>query len=130
MSRINEALLASVPATILAAELARREAERRRANQARPSQASGGAVRNRGPPSPIDIVSNEDLEAHTIESFCNAYQISRSALYDAWAKGIGPRFFRLGTAKRISVQAGRDWVRQLEEAAAPQTLVHDEATAE
>jgi len=119
MSQIDKvALLASVPLTALEAELARRAAGGRRANQSRPLQASGEVIR-RGPP--IDIVSNEDIEARTIEAFCNAYQISRSALYAAWSRGEGPRFFRLGTAKRISRQAGEDWIKQ-REAATAQTL--------
>jgi hypothetical protein len=122
MARMNEAMLASVSASALEAELARRAGGGRRA----PKPVLEAERNRRGPP--IDIASNEDLEAHTIESFCRAFQISRSALYDAWAKGVGPRFFRLGAARRISVQAGRDWVRQLEQATA-QTPIDDEATA-
>ena len=122
MPRIDKALLASVPATALEAELARRNVEARRANRSRSSQ-SGEIV----PKEPaIDIVSPEDIEARSIEQFCRAFQISRSALYAAWAKGVGPRFFRLGAARRISRRAGEDWIKQLE-AATVQTANDDEA---
>ncbi len=117
MSRLDEmTLLASVSAPALEAELSRRAAGGRRVNQPQLSKMASEAVR-RGP----TIEADESLEAHTIESFCHAYQISRSALYDAWGRGEGPRFFRLGAARRISVQAGRDWVRE-REAATVQTL--------
>jgi len=126
MSRIDETALASVPAAVLEAELVRRAAEMRRANRSRPSQANGETVRNRGPP--IDIVSNEDIEARTVEAFCKAFQISRSALYAAWAKGKGPRFFYVGTARRISRKAGEDWVELLE-AATVQTVTEEDDEA-
>jgi len=72
------------------------------------------------------IEANENIEAWTIEEFCRAYSISRSALYGQWKQGTGPRYFKVGDMRRISRQAGLDWVRQLEQATA-QTPVDDAA---
>jgi|SRR5271166_5753423 len=115
---IDEAALATVPAAVLEQELARRAGEIRRAKQPRPASPKANG----------EIISKEDVEARTVEAFCRAYSISRSALYQAWAKGNGPRFFYLGAARRISRQAGEDWVKQLE-GSTPQTAVDDDEAA-
>ena len=55
--------------------------------------------------------------SYTIIEFCEAERISRSLLYRAWREGWGPRFHLVGTYKRISPEARREW-RQEREAAA------------
>jgi hypothetical protein len=55
--------------------------------------------------------------SYTIIEFCEAERISRSLLYRAWREGWGPRFHLVGTHKRISPEARREW-RQEREAAA------------
>jgi phage terminase small subunit len=124
MSRLDEmTLLRSVNDVALEAEIIRRRSGGKRKNNPNLSAQAAAVVRQG---SAIEV--DESISAHTIESFCNAYQISRSALYDAWSRGEGPRFFRLGTARRISVQAGRDWVGRLEQRTV-QTPVDGEAAA-
>jgi hypothetical protein len=54
--------------------------------------------------------------SYTITEFCEAERISRSLLYRAWREGWGPRFHLVGTHKRISSEARREW-RQEREAA-------------
>ncbi len=77
MSRLDEmVLLRAVPELSLEAELARRRAGGRREKQPRLSQMAAEAVRQ-GPM----IASTEDLAAYSIEDFCRAHSISRSALY-------------------------------------------------
>ena len=71
------------------------------------------AVGHNNPPDAIG-----DEEVHTIEAFCKRYHISRSNLDQQWQDGVGPRFFKVGTAVRITGLAGRDWVREREAAAA------------
>jgi hypothetical protein len=41
-------------------------------------------------------------QSYTIAEFCQAERISRAMLYKLWAEGKGPRWFCIGTAKRIS----------------------------
>lgn len=54
----------------------------------------------------------------TIAEFCAAEKVSRSKLYLMWAEGKGPRWFMIGTTRRISAEARRDWRRALEAEAA------------
>lgn len=53
----------------------------------------------------------------TVKEFCELERISRTLLYRAWREGWGPRFHLVGTHKRISPEARREW-RQEREAAA------------
>jgi len=55
--------------------------------------------------------------SHTICEFCQVERISRSLLYRAWREGWGPRFHLIGTHRRISPEARREW-RQDREAEA------------
>ena len=55
--------------------------------------------------------------AFTVNEFCSAHRVSRSALYELWSCGLGPRFFMVGTHRRISNEAAADW-RAAGEAAA------------
>ena len=50
----------------------------------------------------------------TINEFCAAERISRAKLYTLWAEGKGPRWFSIGTHRRISHEARVEWRRGLE----------------
>jgi hypothetical protein len=54
------------------------------------------------------------MESRTVNEFCARQKISRSELYKAWRQGKGPRYFEVGTHKRISDEAEADWVRERE----------------
>jgi hypothetical protein len=55
---------------------------------------------------------------YTIAEFCLAHRISRTALYDLWNAGNGPRRIQIGTGRSskvlISVEAAKAWRRQRE----------------
>ena len=54
----------------------------------------------------------------TIAEFCAAEKIGRSKLYQLWREGRGPRFFLVGTHRRISHEARTEWRHQMENEAA------------
>jgi hypothetical protein len=56
--------------------------------------------------------------SYTIREFCEAEKLSRAMLYRLWAEGRGPRWFCIGSHKRISHEARTEWRRQLEAEAA------------
>jgi hypothetical protein len=60
-------------------------------------------------------MSTED-QSYTINEFCAAERLSRAMLYKLWAEGKGPRWFNVGTHRRISHEARVAWRRQLEAA--------------
>jgi hypothetical protein len=62
--------------------------------------------------------------SYTIDEFCKAERISRAFLYKLWAKGNGPRYYLVGTVRRISHQARLEWHRQLEAAAESGDAAH------
>ena len=53
-------------------------------------------------------------ESYTIDSFIAAERMSRSALYLAWRRGRGPRYYNIDGRRRITAEARRDWHHQLE----------------
>jgi hypothetical protein len=53
----------------------------------------------------------------TINEFCAAEKISRAKLYEEWSGGRGPRFYYVGSHRRISHEARIEWRRGLEAAA-------------
>lgn len=55
--------------------------------------------------------------AFTVNEFCRAHRISRSALYALWRAGIGPRYISVGIKKLISFEAAAAWRREREAAA-------------
>jgi hypothetical protein len=57
------------------------------------------------------------VAAYTVAEFCNTHRISRSKLYQLWAAGVGPRFFRVGNSIRISTEAATEFRREREAAA-------------
>ena len=63
-------------------------------------------------------MSDTDSHTYTINEFCRVEHISRSLLYQLWQQGRGPRYFFVGTHRRITEQARQDWHRQLEAQAA------------
>lgn len=56
--------------------------------------------------------------ALSIDVFCALHDIGRRTLYDLWAEGRGPRFFKVGARTLISLEAATAWRRQLEDEAA------------
>lgn len=86
------------------AALVQRIKEALRADESQKSQTNpGGIAHNRGPPI-------EDPPVYTVVEFCARHKISRSALYTMWDAGTGPRFFKIGTAVRISREAAIQWL--------------------
>jgi hypothetical protein len=77
------------------------------ASPARQQHPSGSA-------SPLGV-SDPSL---TPKEFCAAEKISRSMLYKLWGQGKGPRWFYVGTTRRISHEARQEWRRAGEAAAA------------
>jgi hypothetical protein len=62
--------------------------------------------------------------SYTIAEFCEAERMSRSALYNLWKQGKGPRYYLNGTSRRITGQARRDFHREREaDAQAPRASV-------
>jgi hypothetical protein len=59
---------------------------------------------------------NMSNQSYTVDTFCEAERISRSMLYKLWSQGQGPRFFMVGTVRRISHEARLEWQRQMEAA--------------
>jgi hypothetical protein len=54
--------------------------------------------------------------SYTITEFCQAERISRAMLYKLWSQGKGPRFYYVGSVRRISHEARLEWHRQCEAA--------------
>jgi hypothetical protein len=61
--------------------------------------------------------AREEIAAYTIDEFCRAHRVGRATLYELWKRGIGPRYFLVGSHRRISVEAAADY-RAAREAAA------------
>ena len=57
-------------------------------------------------------------QSYTVDEFAEAERLSRSMLYKLWSQGQGPRFYMVGSVRRISHDARIEWQGQLEEAAA------------
>jgi hypothetical protein len=55
--------------------------------------------------------------AYSIDTFCAVHDISRASLYNAWAEGTGPAFFRVGSKRLISREAAARWREEREQAA-------------
>jgi predicted DNA-binding transcriptional regulator AlpA len=66
---------------------------------------------------PEDGAQGLHRAALTVAEFCAAYRISRSALYQLWAQGIGPKYFKIGVKILISIEAADQWRREREAAA-------------
>lgn len=55
-------------------------------------------------------------QSYTVNEFCAAERISRGMLYKLWGQGKGPRFYMVGSVRRISHTARVEWHQQLEAA--------------
>jgi hypothetical protein len=55
-------------------------------------------------------------QSYTVNEFCAAERISRAMLYKLWNEGNGPRFYQVGTHRRISHQARIEWQQAMEAA--------------
>ena len=53
-------------------------------------------------------------QSYTVDEFAEAERMSRSMVYKLWSQGQGPRFYMVGTVRRISEEARQEWRRQLE----------------
>ena len=53
-------------------------------------------------------------QSYTVDAFAKAEGICRSMVYKLWKQGKGPRFYMVGTVRRISHQARIDWQREWE----------------
>ena len=53
-------------------------------------------------------------QSYTVSEFCAAERITRSMLYKIWSLDKGPRFYLVGTVRRISHEARIEWQRQHE----------------
>jgi hypothetical protein len=62
--------------------------------------------------------------SYTIDEFCKAERISRAFLYKLWANGKGPRYYLVGTVRRISHEARLEWQQQFEVAAKSGEVAH------
>ena len=52
--------------------------------------------------------------SYTVNEFCAAEKISRAQLYKEWRANRGPRFFLVGSFRRISAEARAEWRRRRE----------------
>ena len=73
-------------------------------------------------PSPAQI-------AYSPKTLCRVAGISLTLLYDAWSKGIGPKFARLNTRRIITHTDAVEWLEWLKAETTPETeRVHAEKT--
>lgn len=54
-------------------------------------------------------------KAYTVDQFCELYNISRAFAYKLWDSGLGPRYYKVGTRRFVSVEAAEEWRKQNEE---------------
>ena len=57
----------------------------------------------------------QDPIVYDVKSYCAAHRKSRSALYNDWAKGRGPDFYKEGSSVRITGAAASRYRAKLEE---------------
>ena len=53
-------------------------------------------------------------QSYTVDEFCTAERLSRSMVYKLWSQGQGPRFYMVGSVRRISAEARLEWQRSME----------------
>jgi len=61
-------------------------------------------------------LEHREALVYTPQEFCDAHRMSRAGLYDAWKKGIGPRFFNVGSKVLITREAAAEWRAEREKA--------------
>jgi hypothetical protein len=64
--------------------------------------------------------------SYTVGTFCEAERISRAMLYKLWSQSKGPRFYYVGSVRRISREARLEWQRQFEAVAKSGEAEHRE----
>ena len=69
--------------------------------------------------SPPERDGNMSDQSYTVDEFAEAERMSRSMVYKLWSQGQGPRFYMVGTVRRITHEARLEWHRQLEAATSP-----------
>ena len=57
---------------------------------------------------------NMSDQSYTVDEFSKAERMSRSMLYKLWSQGQGPRFYYVGTVRRITEEMRREWQRKFE----------------
>jgi hypothetical protein len=55
-----------------------------------------------------------ERQSYTIDEFCRAERISRAMIYKLWLQGQGPRYYQVGSVRRISHEARLEWQRERE----------------
>ena len=55
-----------------------------------------------------------EYQSYTVDEFAKAERLSRSMIYKLWSEGKGPRFYYVGTVRRISHEARIEWQRSME----------------
>jgi hypothetical protein len=73
----------------------------------------------------LEHAPTRQAAASTVSEFCQENRVSRAKLYQMWAQktttepfGKGPRYFMVGSHRRISTEAAADWRRAGEAEAA------------
>jgi hypothetical protein len=61
----------------------------------------------------------------TVDGFCEAESMSRSALYKAWKEKRGPDYYFNGNRRIITAEARKTWQRKQVAAAAQQAKVEE-----
>jgi hypothetical protein len=67
------------------------------------------------------IRTDVELAVYNVPRFCDSHEISRTALYNLWREGRGPKFFWLGDERRITAEAAAEWRAAMEAATAALT---------
>lgn len=62
---------------------------------------------------------SEQKLCYSIDEFAKLQGVSRAHLYALIARGEGPLTYRVGTRRRISVEAGAAWIQEREKLAEP-----------
>ena len=62
--------------------------------------------------------------SYRIDEFCKAERISRAMLYKLWSQQKGPRFYYVGSVRRISHEARLEWQQRFEVAADSSEAAH------
>jgi predicted DNA-binding transcriptional regulator AlpA len=65
------------------------------------------------------VATHSPRAAYTIAEFCETHRLSRSALYQTWKDGTGPRRMMIGSKVLVSVEAAVEWRRAREAATGP-----------
>jgi hypothetical protein len=57
----------------------------------------------------MNFTAPPEPRAYTINEFCRSHRVSRATLYKLWQLGTGPRFYLVGSHRRISNEAAAAW---------------------